>query len=81
MTQTGSPTATPITDVRTVERKVAEIAGLAGGGEHYLATFAERALWEGVLEAIAGCNAQAGYLAAAALKSTEIDFPRQAIRR
>lgn len=72
---------TPITDVRIAERKVAEIAALAGGGEHFTATFAERDLWEGVLEAIAGCTAQAGYLAEAALKSTEIDFPRQAIRR
>lgn len=80
MTQTSKPrTIAPITDVRTVERKVAEIAALAGGEEFFMATFAERDLWEGVLEAVAGCNAQAGYLAAAALQTKEIDFPRQKI--
>jgi hypothetical protein len=79
MTQTSKPTATPIHDGRVAERMVAEIAALANGGEHYSATFLEAELWEGVLESIAGANAQAGYLAATALKSKAIDFPRQKI--
>ncbi|HEX8321670.1 hypothetical protein [Longimicrobium sp.] len=79
MTQTSKPTAAPVTDVRTAERMVTEISALAGGGEHYQATFLEADLWEGVLEAVAGGHAQAAYLATAALKSKEIDFPRQKI--
>lgn len=68
-----------ITDVRTVERMVAEIAALAAGGEHCTATRVERALWEGVLEGVASGSAQAGWLAAAALVTKEIDFPRTRI--
>lgn len=68
-----------ITDVRIAERMVAEIASLAGGGEDYTATRLERELWDGVLEAVASGNAQAGYIAAAALETKKIAFQRTAI--
>jgi len=79
MTQTPSTEAPVITAVPAVQAKVREITTLAFHGEHYMATRVERDLWEGVLEAIAGCNAQAGYLAAAALETKKIDFPRTAL--
>lgn len=78
MTQT-KPQTLPVTDVRTVERAVAGIRALASGEEFFMATFAERALWDGVLEAVAGGNAQAAYLAGAALATKAIEFPRQKI--
>jgi hypothetical protein len=39
----------------------------------------EQKLWEGSLEAVASGNAQAGYIAAEALDSKKIDFPRQSL--
>lgn len=68
-----------ITDERTVTAKVREIGTLASFGEHYQATRLERDLWEGVLEGIASGNAQSGYLAAAALESRAIPFPRTSL--
>lgn len=76
--QTAAPAA-PITDTRTAKKMVEEIARLVSFGEDYAATRLERELWEGVLEAIAGANAQAGYIAAAALESKKIDFQRTAL--
>ena len=64
---------------KQVDARVREIAAQAAGGEHYTATRLERQLWDDVLEAVASGNAQAGYLAAAALETKKIDFPRTAI--
>jgi hypothetical protein len=77
MTQT-STAIEPVTSVDAVRQRLAYIASLARQGDFEDATVVERALWEGVLEAVAGCNAQAGWIAAEALKSREIDFPRWA---
>lgn len=77
MTQTAAPlTAPAIYSDKQVERLVNEIGVLAQAGEHYTATSLERQLWDDVLEAVASGNAQAGYLAAAALETKKIDFPR-----
>lgn len=76
MTQTVQVQPVPLHSVDQVRDRVAQIADLAWHGEHYTAARLERALWDDVLEAIAGCNAQAGYLAAEALKTKAIDFPR-----
>lgn len=78
MMQTSTNEVQMITDERTVTRMVREIGSLAAGGEHYQASTLERDLWVGVLEAIASGNAQAGYLAASALESRSIPFPRTA---
>ena len=64
---------------KQVQARVQEIGNLASFGEHYQATRLERQLWDDVLEAVASGNAQAGYLAAAALETKKIDFPRTAV--
>lgn len=76
MTQTESNRIAPITSTTEVRREVSRVAELAERGEYTWAAVLERNLWEGVLEAIACCNAQAGWLATEALKSKDIDFPR-----
>lgn len=74
--RTLAPEIFPITSVDRVRRAVALIASWNGAGEGYTAARLERELWAEVLDAIAGCNAQAGYLAAEALRTQEIELPR-----
>jgi hypothetical protein len=76
MTQTLSTEAPFLPTVPEVERVVAQIRSAVEHGKPMAAANMERAMWEGVLEAVASGNAQAGYLAAAALESKKIDFPR-----
>lgn len=83
MTQTGLKIAAApqmITDVNTAKRLANAVGVQAQAGEHYTATRLERELWAGVLEAVATGNAQSGYLAAAAMTTAQIDFPRTALR-
>ena len=65
-----------ITSVTEVQRALTTIESAALSGQYATARGLERELWEGVLEAIASCNAQAGWIAAEALKSKAIVFPR-----
>jgi hypothetical protein len=76
MTQTLSTEAPIIYSDRQVDARVAAIAEAVRVGKPMAARNMERQLWEDVLEAVASGNAQAGYLAAAALESKKIDFPR-----
>lgn len=76
MTQTAAHSAPAIYSDKQVQARVLEIARVASFGEHYQATSMERALWDDVLEAVASGHAQAGYLAAAALETKNIEFPR-----
>ena len=69
-----APTPVPYAQVFEVRAEVARIAEMTGDPE--AAHGAEDELWRGVLEAIATGNAQAGYLAAEALKTRDLDFPR-----
>jgi molybdate-binding protein len=84
MTQTGTTFTTyqPIPDMLTsvtdVRRAVAQVQRAADELDYERAAGYERAMHEAVLEAVASGNAQAGYLAAAALESRDIDFPRGA---
>jgi len=65
-----------ITSVDEVRQRLNYLRSIAAQGAFEQARVLERTLWDGVLEAIASCNAQAGWIAAEALKSKEIDFPR-----
>lgn len=76
MTQTGTTEVTMLTSTTEVRRAVALIEESAKAGDFEQAHSLEDDMMIGVLEAIASGNAQAGYLAAEALKSREIDFPR-----
>jgi hypothetical protein len=69
-------TVRPLYQVIDVERAVANLERLVEAGEYQAAEQAERDIWEGVLEAVASGNAQSGYLAAEALKTKDLDFPR-----
>lgn len=68
--------AVPFSSVAEVRREVGLVAKAAAAADYVSATILEHGLWEGVLEAIAGSNAQAGYLAAAALETKQLPFPR-----
>lgn len=74
MMQTSKPPM--ISSVSEVRSYLATIEINAQVGNNERATHLERALWEAVLEGIASGTAQAGWLAAEALKSQTIDFPR-----
>jgi hypothetical protein len=80
MTQTSTPTAQPALDpifaVDEVRQTVNYIRSLAACREYADAAICERTLHARVLEGIASGTAQAGWLAAAALESRSIDFPR-----
>lgn len=75
-TSTAQPVLVPIFAVDEVRQTVTYIRSLAAIGEYASATICERILWTRVLEGIASGTAQAGWLAAAALESRSIDFPR-----
>lgn len=68
--------AVPFSSVAEVRREVGLVAKAVAAGDLISATLLERGIWDGVLEAIAGSNAQAGYLAAAALETKQLDFQR-----
>lgn len=76
MTQTGTTTAPMLTSTTEVHREIALIAKAVRAGDFTSARILETRMTEGVLEAIASGNAQAGWLAAAALESRAIEFPR-----
>jgi hypothetical protein len=73
---TGTPFFSTVPQVRAV---LEIIRKAAGAGLFEQATRMEQKLWEGSLEAVASGNAQAGYIAAEALDSKKIDFPRQSL--
>lgn len=66
----------PLYQLRDVRLALENFSRLVGQGDFAAATVAEKDIWEGVLEAVATSNAQAGYLAAEALRTRDYDFPR-----
>lgn len=66
----------PLNQVADVRRAIENLKRLADAGEYAEATQLEREIWAGVLEAVATSNAQAGWLADAALTTRDISFPR-----
>jgi hypothetical protein len=76
-TQTAAPDVPIICTERQVQDRVARIRRFAEVHKDFpYAAKLEKVLWEQVLETIAGGHAQAGYLAAAALETKKIEFPR-----
>lgn len=78
MTQTGNPHVQPVpfSSVTEIRREVGLVAKAVAAGDLVSASLLERGIWDGVLEAIASSNAQAGYLATAALETKLINFQR-----
>lgn len=70
--------ARPLYQVSDVRSAIVDLNRMAQAGEYATATQIERDIWEGVLEAVATGNAQAGYLAAEALATKQMGFPRVA---
>lgn len=66
----------PLTSVTEVRRAVDAVRATVATGDYEKAHGLERDLLLGALEAIAGANAQAGYIAAEALTVTAIEYPR-----
>lgn len=76
MTQTVQVPAPFLPTEGQIKAQVALINSAVRNGDFRQATLLEQFIWEGVLEAVASGNAQAGYLAAAALDTKKIEFPR-----
>jgi hypothetical protein len=80
MTQTSNPELPPAIDPlfseSEIRHTVSYVWSLVALGDYADAAEVERTLHTRVLEAIASGTAQAGYLAAAALETRKIAFPR-----
>jgi hypothetical protein len=76
MTTQSNEVAPMITSTMVVKNMIELVKTYAEAGAFEDATRVERELWEGVLEAVAASNAQAGWLATAALETKKIEFPR-----
>lgn len=74
MSQRDQRPTEPVLTVAEVERRVEEIRAIATDDER--AHEREKRLWEDVLESVAAGSPDSAALAAAALKTIDIDFGR-----